>query len=138
MKHLKVVCALIKNDNNEIFICQRGKGQLKYKWEFPGGKIEENESKEHAIVREIKEELSGTIEVVKYLGCAKHEYIDLEKPFGITMYAYLAKLVDGSLILSEHIDSKYLHIDEFDTVDFAEADIKLINIIKQKLKEEIK
>lgn len=135
MKHLEVVCALIINDKNEIFICQRGKGQLKYKWEFPGGKIEEGESKEHAIVREIKEELSGTIEVVRYLGFATHEYKELEKPFSITMYAYSAKLVEGDLILSEHIDSKYVHIDEFNTIDFAQADIKLIENIKDELKK---
>lgn len=138
MKHLDVVCALIINENNEIFICQRGKGQLASKWEFPGGKVEPSESKEHAIVREIKEELTGTIEVIKYLGFASHEYVNLEKPFGITMYAYFARLVDGKLVLTEHTDSKWVHYNEFGKYDFAEADIKLINEIKQELIEELK
>ena len=138
MKHLEVVCALIINNDKKIFICQRGKGQLAGKWEFPGGKVEPLESKEHAIVREIKEELTGTIEVIKYLGVASHEYIDLEKPFGITMYAYLARLIEGELLLTEHTDFKWVHYNEFDKYDFAEADIKLINEIKQELMEELK
>ena len=130
MKHLEVVCALIINDNNEIFICQRGKGQLAGKWEFPGGKVEPLESKEHAIVREIKEELTATIEVIKFLGVASHEYNNLEKPFGITMYAYLARLVEGKLVLTEHTDSCWVHFDDFDKYDFAQADIELINVIR--------
>ena len=133
MKHLEVVCALIVNSDNEIFICKRGKGQLAGKWEFPGGKVEELESKEHAIVREIKEELTGTIEVIKYLGVASHEYSDLEKPFGITMYAYLARLVNGNLVLTEHTDSKWVYYSEFDRFDFAQADVELIKVIKKEL-----
>ena len=135
MKHLEVVCALIINEQNEIFICQRGKGSLKYKWEFPGGKIEANESKEHAIIREIKEELSATIEVIKYLGAATHEYTELENPFSITMYAYLARLVKGELVLSEHLASKWIHYSDFDKFDFAQADIKLIREIELELEE---
>lgn len=135
MKHFEVVCALIINDNGEIFICQRGKGSLKYKWEFPGGKIEENETQESAIVREIKEELTATIEVIKYLGVATYEYKELEKPFSITMYAYLARLVKGELVLSEHLASKWIHYSDFDKFDFAQADIELIKNIKNILKE---
>ena len=124
--------------NNEIFICQRGKGQLTGKWEFPGGKVETFESKEHAIVREIKEELTATIEVIKYLGVASYEYTNLEKPFGITMYAYLTRLVDGELVLTEHTDSCWVHFEEFDKYDFAQADIELIKDIKHKLSEGLK
>lgn len=138
MKHLEVVCALIVNSNNEIFICKRGKGQLAGKWEFPGGKVEELESKEHAIVREIKEELTATIEVIKYLGVASHEYTNLEKPFGITMYAYLARLVEGELVLTEHTDSRWVHYSEFEKYDFAQADVELIKVIKNKISEVLK
>ena len=68
MKHVEVVCAIIKKDN-KYFCCQRGTGRaLAYKWEFPGGKIEPNETKEAALVREINEELKSLIKVIKYIG----------------------------------------------------------------------
>lgn len=127
MKHIEVVCAIIQNDNGQIFCCQRGPGRaLANKWEFPGGKIELNETKEAALIREIKEELNSDIEVIRYVGVSNHEYKDLEKPFSITMYAYLCKLISGNLELSEHIDSKWVSIQELSTVDFAAADIPLI------------
>ena len=138
MKHLEVVCALILNDNNEIFICKRGKGQLVGKWEFPGGKVEPLESKEHAVVREIEEELTAKIKLIKYLGFASYEYTNLEKPFGITMYAYLARLVEGKLVLTEHTDSIWANFNDFGNYDFAQADIELINEIKNILSEELK
>ena len=129
MKHAEVVCAIIKKDD-KYFCCQRGPGRsLAYKWEFPGGKIEQNETKEQALVREIKEELKSDIKVIKYVGLSKHEYNDLEKPFSITMYAYLCELVDGNLELTEHIDSKWTTIEEMNKMEFADADIPLIKMI---------
>ena len=94
MKHVEVVCALIQNEEGKIFCCQRGPGRaLAYKWEFPGGKIEQNETQEEALIREIKEELKSDVEVIRYIGVSKHEYVDLEKPFSITMYAYLCTVI---------------------------------------------
>ena len=131
MKHVEVVCALIQNEECKIFCCQRGPGRaLAYKWEFPGGKIEQNETQEEALVREIKEELKSDIEVVRYLGVSKHEYADLEKPFSITMYAFLCKLINGDLELTEHVGSCWATMDEMKKMDFASADIPLINMIK--------
>ena len=130
MKHVEVVCAIIVNEKSEIFCCQRGPGRsLANKWEFPGGKVEENETREDTIVREIKEELNSLIEPTEYVGVSNHEYIDLEKPFSITMHAYKCKLINGNLELSEHIDSKWASIEEMKLMDFAAADIPLIFMI---------
>ncbi len=130
MKHIEVVCALIQREDGKIFCCKRGLGRaLANKWEFPGGKIKQNETKEEAIIREIKEELKSDIEVIKYIGVSNHEYVDLEKPFIITMYAYLCKLINGKLELTEHIDSCYASIEEMKSMDFAAADVLLINIL---------
>ena len=124
MKHVEVVCALIQNENGKIFCCQRGPGRaLEGKWEFPGGKIEPNETQEQAIFREIKEELKSKIEVIKYIGVSNYDYTELEKPFSITMYAYLCKLISGNLELTEHISSKWCSVDEMMQMDFATADI---------------
>ena len=131
MKHVEVVCALIQNEEGKIFCCQRGPGRaLAYKWEFPGGKIEQNETQEEALIREIKEELKSDIEVIRYIGVSKHEYVDLEKPFIITMYAYLCKLINGNLELTEHINSCYADVNEMKLMDFAAADIPLISMIE--------
>lgn len=131
MKHVEVVCALIQNEEGKIFCCQRGPGRaLAYKWEFPGGKIEQNETQEEALIREIKEELKSDIEVIRYIGVSNHEYADFKNPFSITMYAYLCKLVNGNLELTEHINSCYADVNEMKLMDFAAADIPLINIIE--------
>lgn len=128
MKHVEVVCALIQNDVGKIFCCQRGPGRsLEGKWEFPGGKIEPNETNKQAIVREIKEELKSQIEVIKYIGASNYDYTELEKPFSITMYAYLCKLISGKLELTEHISSKWCSVDEMLQMDFAAVDDILVN-----------
>ena len=133
MKYIEVVCALIQNEQGKIFCCKRGPGRaLANKWEFPGGKIEQNETNEQALVREIKEELKSDIEVIRYVGVSNHEYADLEKPFIITMYAYLCKLVNGNLELTEHVDSCYASVEEMKLMDFAAADIPLIDIFGKK------
>ena len=130
MKHIEVVCAVIINDNDEIFCCKRGPGrQLEGYWEFPGGKVESHESHEETIIREIKEELSSTIEPIKYLGLSNHEYSDLEKPFSITMYAYECKLIDGELTLSEHTDKMWVGINNLEEVNFAPADLPIVKLI---------
>ena len=130
MKHIEVVCALIQNKEGKIFCCKRGPGRaLANKWEFPGGKIEQNETKEQALAREIKEELKSNIKVIRYIGVSNHEYTDLEKPFSITMHAYLCELVSGNLELTEHIDSCYVTVDEMKKMEFAAADIPLIKMI---------
>lgn len=130
MKHVEVVCAIIKKDN-QYFCCKRGpQMSLAGFWEFPGGKIEENETQEEALIREIKEELDSKISVIKYIGVSNHVYSDLPKPFSITMYAYLCELVEGELVISEHSESKWALLEEMHNMDFAAADIPLIDLIK--------
>ena len=131
MKHVEVVCAVIMNENNEVFVCKRGPGRtLEGKWEFPGGKVEVNETHEQTIIREIKEELDSDILPIKYIGKNYHEYNDLDKPFSITMYGYICKLVNGELTLSEHTEKKWVNMNDLESVDFADADKPFIEMIK--------
>lgn len=125
MKHYDVVCALIENEKGEIFCTKRGPGRaLEGFWEFPGGKVEANETKEETIVREIKEELNSLVEPLEYIGESSYEYTNLgEYPdFGITLYAYRCKLISGHLELSEHTDAKWVKKEELSTLKFAKAD----------------
>ena len=130
MKHVEVVCAIIVNDEGKVFCCKRGPGRaLANLWEFPGGKIEQNETKEEALVREINEELKSVISVEKYIGVSNHSYTELDKPFSITMYAFQCNLLSGSLELTEHIDSCWATVEEMKQMDFAAADIPLISML---------
>jgi 8-oxo-dGTP diphosphatase len=131
MKHVEVVCAVIKNDKDEIFCCKRGPGRsLEGFWEFPGGKVEANETHEQTIIREIKEELLSDIEPIRYIGVSNYEYNDLDKPFSITMYAYECKLIQGELRLTEHTEKKWVTKDNINVLKFAPADRPILDMIK--------
>ena len=131
MKHVEVVCAVIKNKNGDIFCCKRGPGRaLEGYWEFPGGKVEANETHEETIKREIKEELKTIIEPIKYIGKSYYEYKELEKPFSITMYAYECKLIEGNLELTEHTEKRWLKKDDLANLKFASADLPIIDLIR--------
>lgn len=126
MKRVEVVAAVIEKDN-KIFCAQRNLAKsMGGKWEFPGGKIEIGESKEEALVREIKEELDSDIKVNKYLMTVEHDY----PTFHITMHAYLCTLVKGELTLKEHNDSVWLNKEELVNLDFADADKPIVDMIK--------
>jgi len=128
-KHITVSAAVIIQ-NQTVFCAQRkDSGELARKWEFPGGKIEIGEIPEDALVREIKEELDSTISIVKKLTTVEHQYTT----FDITMHAFLCQLVEGSLTLSEHLDSCWLPKDRLFSVDWAEADIPIVEIVKHTL-----
>lgn len=134
MKHYEVVCAIIYNNENKIFCTKRGPGRaLEGKWEFPGGKVEKDETHEETIVREIKEELNSIVEPIKYIGLSCYEYHNLYPydDFSITLYAYKCKLISGDLTLSEHTDAKWVTVDEMQNMDFAEADKPLIELLKK-------
>ena len=126
-EHYEVVCAVIKKDN-KIFCCQRGdKGECAFKWEFPGGKIEPGETKEEALLREIKEELNCSINIDKFITTINHEY----NTFSLTMHVYLCSLKESVPILLEHKSSIWCDKDKLNELDFAEADYKFLDKIKK-------
>ena len=127
MKTVKVVAAIITKDN-KIFATQRGYGDFKDGWEFPGGKVEPGESPEDAIVREIKEELKAEIKVTGFLTTVEHDY----PTFHLSMDCFWAELVNGTeMTLLEHEAAKWLTIDEIDSVEWLPADVKVVDAIKK-------
>ena len=125
-KHFEVVAAVIKKDD-KIFCCQRGpKGECAFKWEFPGGKIEPGETKEEALLREIKEELDADIEVKEYVGENEFHYPEKD----VKLIFYKAELISDAVKLLEHEDYKWIKIEEFSKYDFAEADKKVFEWLK--------
>lgn len=129
MKTIHVVAAIIKRDG-KIFATQRGYGDFKDGWEFPGGKVEPGETPENAIVREIKEELSADIVVGDLLTTVEYDY----PKFHLSMDCFWAELKEGSeMTLLEHEAAKWLSIDNIDTVDWLPADMDVVARIKQVL-----
>lgn len=125
-KTKKVVAAIVRN-GDKIFATQRGYGEFKDGWEFPGGKVEPGESPQHAVAREIKEELSADIIVGDLLTTVEYDY----PKFHLSMDCFWAELKEGSeMTLLEHEAAKWLHVDELDTVDWLPADIEVVNAIK--------
>ena len=128
MKNIKVVAAIII-DNNKIFATQRGYGDFKDGWEFPGGKIEKGETPEEALIREIKEELDTTINVNKKIDTVEYDYPN----FHLSMQCFWCSVVKGDLVLKEHEASKWLTKDTLDTVKWLQADIGIVNTIKHSI-----
>ncbi len=128
MKTVRVVAAVIK-EANKVFATQRGYGEFKDGWEFPGGKIEPKETPEEALIREIKEELGAEIEVTKKLADVEYQYPE----FHLSMECFWAKVVSGKLILKEHEAAKWLGKDELDSVGWLPADKELIGLIRKEL-----
>ena len=120
-KHIVVVAAIIVRDGR-IFATQRGYGEWKDWWEFPGGKIEPGESPEDALKREIREELATEIEVDELLTTVEYDY----PKFHLTMHCYLCTIISGDLSLLEHEDARWLALDELDSVKWLPADKDVI------------
>lgn len=129
MKTINVVAAIILKDN-KIFATQRGYGEFRGGWEFPGGKVEEGESPENAIVREIKEELDTGIEVNEYFDTVEYDY----PTFHLSMKCYICSVLEGKLELLEHEASKWLDKDSLESVDWLPADLGLVDKLKCYLK----
>ena len=122
MKTIRVVAAVIK-DKNKIFCTQRGYGEFKGYWEFPGGKIEENETPQEALKREIKEELTIDIEVGDMIDTVEYDYPE----FHLSMDCFYAEIISGQIELKEHDNALWLERDNLKAVRWLPADEDLIN-----------
>ena len=125
MKQIEVVAAIIRKDD-KIFATQRGYGEWKDWWEFPGGKLEAGETPEEALKREIHEELSAEISVDEFLCTVEYDY----PQFHLTMHCYLCSLMTDSLHLNEHEAAKWLTKDELNSVKWLPADAELISHLR--------
>jgi 8-oxo-dGTP diphosphatase len=124
MKHIEVVAAIIVHDS-KILCVQRGESKLDYiskKYEFPGGKMEAGEKREETIKREISEELKMLIDVEEDFLTVTHHYPD----FIITMHSFICKCKDVKVTLTEHIDFKWLDKSELFGLDWAAADVPIV------------
>ena len=128
MKTVKVVAAVIRS-GNKIFATQRGYGEFKDGWEFPGGKIEEGETPEQALKREIKEELDTEIQVKDLIDTIEYDY----PTFHLSMKCYWCEVISGSLTLLEAEDAKWLDKDSLDSVEWLPADVTIIDLIRKEM-----
>lgn len=126
MKTIKVVAAIIIHEN-KIFATQRGYGEFKDGWEFPGGKIEPGETPQKALVREIKEELDIEIEVKDFLETVEYDYPE----FHLSMDCFFCTIKSGELVLKEHEAAKWLTVETLDSVDWLPADQGLVEGIRE-------
>ena len=130
MKTVKVVAAVIC-DGERVFATQRGYGDYKDLWEFPGGKLEAGETPAQALVREIREELDTQIEVGELLTTVEYDY----PGFHLSMDCFLARVLEGDLVLREHEAARWLGPDELDSVPWLPADRAAVARLKEKLEK---
>ena len=133
-KTIRVVAAVIKSfDINKnktlIFSTQKGKGEFENGWEFPGGKIEQNETPKEALKREIKEELNVLINIGELIDTIEYDY----PKFHLSMDCFLCEILKGNLVLKEHEAARWLDKNTVDTVEWLPADITLIEKIRTYL-----
>ena len=129
MKRIEVVAAIIMADN-KVFATQRGYGEFKDMWEFPGGKMEPGETPGQALVREIREELAAEIAVDRFVCTVEHDY----PAFHLTMHNYLCHVVSGDLRLLEHEAARWLDLAHLESVDWLPADLKILPALKYLIK----
>ncbi|MBO5055028.1 MAG: 8-oxo-dGTP diphosphatase MutT [Lachnospiraceae bacterium] len=124
-KRIEVVAAIIQN-GDKIFATQRGYGEFKDGWEFPGGKMEAGETPQQALVREIREELDTEIEVGDLVEIVEYDY----PQFHLTMHCFMCTVKAGNLVLKEHEAAKWLTKENIDSVDWLPADKGLIERLR--------
>ena len=127
MKSIEVVAAIIRKED-KVFATQRGYGEWKDWWEFPGGKMEPGELPQDALKREIREELSTEINVNEYLCTVEYDY----PKFHLTMHCYLCSLLTDALHLNEHEAARWLAKSELDSVNWLPADKTIIEQLKSQ------
>lgn len=132
MKTIKVVAAIIIEDG-KVFATQRGYGEFKDGWEFPGGKTEPDETPEDAVVREIKEELDTEVGVIELLDTVEYDY----PKFHLSMDCFICKVKSGDLVLKEHEAAKWLTKETLNSVDWLPADQGLIQKIEMYMEREL-
>lgn len=126
MKQIEVVAAIIHENNKRIFATQRGYGEFKDGWEFPGGKMEPGETPEEALKREIWEELETKIVIERFVQTVEWDY----PTFHLTMHCYWCHVESGALTLKEHEAARWLSKDELLSVEWLPADLQILNDIK--------
>jgi 8-oxo-dGTP diphosphatase len=129
VRSIRVVAAIIEKDG-KIFATQRGYGDYKDWWEFPGGKIEPGESPEEALVREIREELDTEISVGDFLTSVEYDY----PKFHMTMDCFMCSIISGRLTLLEHEAARWLAADELWQVKWLPSDIRVIEELEKRMK----
>lgn len=127
MKQIEVVAAVICH-NGKFFATQRGYGEFKDFWEFPGGKMEPGETREEALKREIREELDTEISVDTFLTTVEYPY----PAFHLTMHCFFCSVLSGHLELKEHENAAWLRLEELDNVNWLPADVEVVKAIKAK------
>jgi 8-oxo-dGTP diphosphatase len=125
----KVSCGIIRQGNTYFVAKRPNSKNMGGMWEFPGGKIEQNESKEEALIREIKEELDCTIKPIKFALDLEYQY----PTFYLKMSCFEAIITEGTPNLLEHNDAKWLTKDQLDDVNWIPADIKAVNYLKESM-----
>ena len=128
MKTIKVVAAIIK-EGNKILATQRGYGEFQGGWEFPGGKIELGETKEEALIREIREELDTEVIVEELFDTVEYDYPN----FHLSMDCFLCSIRKGNFVLKEHQEARWLTKETLDSVEWLSADQGLIEKLKEYL-----
>ena len=130
MKTVEVVAGIILNDSDRIFCVQRGESNKPYiskKWEFPGGKLEDGETREGALIRELKEELRIEVDPFEFVLTVDHTYPD----FRLIMHSFKCRILnDKEPELTEHLQSKWLNTSDLDELDWAAADVPIVEVLK--------
>ena len=129
MKTIEVVAAIIKKQD-KIFITRRSYGEFADMWEFPGGKIELGESREEALIREVKEELELDINNLEYLTTVDYDYPN----FHLTMHCFICEICGGELVLNAHNDAKWVSLEELSTHKWVPADVEVVEKILNDFK----
>ncbi len=129
MKTIEVAAAIITH-NGRVFATQRGYGEFKDGWEFPGGKMEPGETPQQALVREIQEELDTEIEVGELVETVEYDY----PGFHLTMHCFLCTIRSGDLVLKEHEAARWLTREELDDVDWLPADVAVAEKLKETMR----